>query len=296
MGRYDDMVVFHAISRVGTISGAADELGVSPSAVSRRLKALESRLGVELIKRNTRQLTLSPAGDEYLRGVVDILKQLEGVEDHLQSAAAAISGPIKLSAPVAFGMMVLPDLISSFLAEHPGVEFDVYLSDEREDLAGKGFDVAIRIGRPGQSSLIARKLHDFKLLVCWAPSLAQKYADIDLASDWARLPFCAYTNKDRPDLLRYRDESGTIQPLPVNSTFRSNSGDLLVEMGMRGLGVVMLLDFIAATPLANGDLLEVVPGRDWGKAPLYAVYPPTSFMPSRQRAFLDHLATNIKSP
>lgn len=293
MDRFDDMAVFQIIARTLTISATANELGLAPSAVSRRLKALEERLGVQLVQRTTRQLSLTPAGEDYLTGGREILAALEGLEGGLQAGAGTLSGSIRLTAPLSFGLLKLPDVLDGFMRQHPGVELDLHLSDGRVDLVAEGLDMALRIGEPGASSLIARRLCQVKCVVCVSPTFLEVHPKLSQPKDLAGLPACVYTNDGQPAVLSWTEPDGTPAQVTLDPVVRANNGDFLRDMAVRGHGVVFGPKFIVEPALKTGQLVTVCGEAGWPSLDLYAVYPPTSHMPARLRALLDHLAKSF---
>lgn len=294
MDRFDDMAVFQIIARTLTISATANELGLAPSAVSRRLKALEERLGVQLVQRTTRQLTLTRAGEEYLAGGREILAALEGLEGGLQAGAGTLAGSIRLTAPLSFGLLKLPDILDRFMRQHPGVELDIHLSDGRVDLVAEGLDMALRIGDPGASSLIARRLCEVKCVVCASPDFLQAHPGLSHPSAMAGLPGCVYTNDGQPAVLAWTDPDGTPGQVTLEPVVRANNGDFLCDMAVRGHGVVFGPKFILEPALEAGQLATVCTEVNWPSLDLYAVYPPTAHVTARLRAFLDHVAKSFR--
>ena len=291
MDRFDDMRVFQAIARTGSISATASSFDVAPSAVSRRLKALEERLGVQLVHRTTRTLTLTPAGEAYLSGASGILDAVENLEGGLQEGAGNLTGSIRLTAPFSFAITTLPDVFDSFVRTHPGVELDIYLSDSRVDLVSEGLDLALRIGTLSDSSLIAKRLCPVESVVAASPALIEQHGPIEKPSDLEGLPSVSYTNISNGHIWTYGDGEEHVATRPV---FRANNGELLREMAIRGLGFVHEPRFILNAAIEDGQLAEVLPGAGWGSNQLSAVYPPMAHMPVRLRAFIDHLAAELK--
>lgn len=291
MDRFDDMRVFQAIARTGSISATANEFNVAPSAVSRRLKALEERLGVQLVHRTTRTLTLTPAGEAYLSGATGILDAVDDLEGGLQAGAGTLTGRVRLTAPISFSVSALPSVLDGFTRQNPGVELDLVLTDSRVDLVGEGLDLALRIGELSDSSLIAKRLCPVSSCVAVAPKLLEQHGPIETPEDLNGLPSVIYTNISNGHIWSYGDEGEQITTRPV---FRANNGDLMREMAISGLGFVWEPRFIVAPALNAGSLVEVLPEINWGRTHLYAVYPPMAHMPVRLRAFIDYLAANLR--
>lgn len=293
MDRFEDMTVFQVLARTGTISAAATELGLAPSAVSRRLKALEDRLGSQLVQRTTRQLMLTPAGEAYLAGARTILSQLEELEGGLQAGSGVLRGPIRATAPLSFGLIVLPDILDAFMRQHPDVDLDLHLTDARVDLVAEGYDFALRIGQPGSDSLIARRLCPIDLCVCGAPAFLRQHPNLRDPAQIEGLPAGVYTNSPQGNIWGYAAADGKTASVVMRTAFRASNGDLLRELAIRGHGLIMVPRFIVAEALQAGTLTEVLSDVSWPVYHLHAVYPPTAHMPARLRALIDFLAQRL---
>ncbi|WOI53838.1 LysR family transcriptional regulator [Parvularcula sp. LCG005] len=294
MDRYDDMVVFQLLARTGTISAAAAELNVAPSAVSRRLKALEDRLGVQLVQRTTRKMTLTPSGEAYLAGANSIVGQLDELEGNLQAGAGTLTGTIRMTAPLSFALMALPAVLDSFMRQHPGVVIDLHLSDSRVDLVAEGFDLALRIGELGNSTLKARRLCGIEFALCASPKFLEQHGDIQTPDDLQGLPACIYTGEVQGTIWRWRSPEGGEGQVQVQTIVKANNGDILRELAIHHHGLVCSPRFILRPGLEAGTLIEPFAQYSWGDTSLHAVYPPNDYMPARLRALLDHLADALK--
>ncbi|MEM9234191.1 MAG: LysR family transcriptional regulator [Pseudomonadota bacterium] len=291
MDRFDDMRVFQAIARTGSITATASEFDVAPSAVSRRLKALEERLGVQLVHRTTRTLTLTPAGETYLGGASAILDSVDNLEGGLQIGAGTITGRIRLTAPISFAVTALPPILEGFVRQNPGVELDLFVTDSKVDLVGEGFDLALRIGELSDSSLIGKRLCPVATAVGAAPALLEQHGPIDKPEQFAGLPSVIYTNVTNSHIWTWGEGEDQVVTRPV---FRANNGDLMREMAVSGIGFVRMPRFIMEPALAAGTLVEVLPDAEWGTTHVHALYPPMAHMPVRLRAFIDYLAEGLK--
>jgi DNA-binding transcriptional LysR family regulator len=174
MDKFQEMCVFAGVADAGSFVGAADALGMSKAAVSRHVSDLEQRLGVRLMQRTTRKLSLTPEGEVFLSRCRDILASIEASEAELSTRTASASGLLKVSVPVSFATRHLAPLWSDFLAAHPRLTLDVHLADRVVDLVDEGFDLAVRIARLPDSSLVSRKLASTRLVLCAAPSYLRR--------------------------------------------------------------------------------------------------------------------------
>lgn len=294
MDRFDDMAMFQIIARTRTISGTAAELDVAPSAVSRRLKSLEERLGVQLVQRTTRRLTLTPPGEAYLAGAGRLLDEIDALEGGLQAGAGTLSGVVRVTAPLSFGLCTLPDILDGFMRQHPGVELDIHLTDAKVDLVAEGVDLALRIGQLGNSSLKARRLCDIDFALCASPAFLAQHPAPAQPEDLAGMLGCIYTNESQGTILKWRAADGARGQVTLKAAFRANNGDILRDLAVRGHGLVCSPAFILRPAIASGDLVELFGDYQWADTSLYAVYPPTAHMPARLRALIDYLAERMK--
>lgn len=288
-----DMATFQVLARTGTISAAAHELGVAPSAVSRRLKALEARLGIELVRRSTRAMVLTPAGEAYLARSKELLRSIDALEEEMRDESLGVSGPIRLAAPLSFGLCALPDVIDRFLREHPDVSLELDLRDDQVDLVREGFDLALRIGELPPSTLIARKLCDIPTITVASPAFIKAQGPFGSPSDLEGLPGLVYANMVRSDILSWTDAAGHEQKAQLRRGLVSNNGDILAALAARGHGVLNAPRFILRHYLEEGTLVQLFPELGWRVTALHALWPPTKHLPARVRVLIDTLAAEF---
>ncbi len=293
MDRFAEMNLFVHVVEAGSISGAAERLEVAKSAVSRRLAELESRLGVTLLHRTTRRLSLTDSGRAYLQRAQRILADLDEAERAVGSAHAAVRGRLKVALPLSFGLLHLTPLILEFGTLHPGVEFDLDFNDRQIDLMQEGFDLAIRIANLPDSSLIARRLAPVRHLVCASPDYLARHGT-PLTIDDLRTHVClVYSNLAQPGLWRYRTPDGRAGSVQVRVAQRANSGDHLLRAALAGHGLFMAPTFYLGEALRDGTLVPVLSDHTWPALNAYAVYPPTRHLSSRVRTFIDFVAARL---
>jgi DNA-binding transcriptional LysR family regulator len=283
------------LAREGTVTAAAHALSVAPSAVSRRLKAIEERLGVELVRRDTRRSDLTSAGRTYLEGAERVLGALDALEEGLRAEAGTIAGVIRVTAPLSFGLSVLPDALSGFMAAHPAVRLDLHLTDEAVDILGEGFDLALRIGALASSSLVARRLCAVPFAACASPSFVAERGPFRSPHDLEGLPGLVYTRTPRAEVLSWTGPGGEEGSASLAPVLRADNGDLLAMLAARGHGVTCEPRFILAGHIERGELIELFPDHAWPSLDLFAVRPPGAHVPARLRALIDHLARALKS-
>ncbi len=293
MDRFADMRMFVTVAEAGSISAAADRLGVAKSAVSRRLADLETRLGVELLHRTTRRLALTDSGRAFWERSQRILADLEEAEQEVSQAHGAIGGKLKVALPLGFGMLHLAPLIAEFQALHPAIEFDLDFNDRQIDLMQEGFDLAIRIARLADSSLIARRLAPVRHAVCASPAYLARHGTPTRAADLARHPGLVYSNLANPALWPYTGPDGQPGSVQVPVRLRANNGEYLCQAAIAGLGVLLHPTFFLRDALDRGDLVTLLADHGWPVVDAYAVYPPTRHLSRRVRAFVDFLAARL---
>lgn len=284
-----DMATFQVLARTGTISAAAHELGVAPSAVSRRLKALEARLGIELVRRSTRAMVLTPAGEAYLARAKDLLKSIDALEEQMRDESLGVAGQIRLAAPLSFGLCALPDHVSNFLSENPDVTMELDLRDDQVDLVREGFDLALRIGELPPSTLIAKKLTMIPMAVAASPDFIEKHGPFEKPEDLEGLPGVIYANALRSDVLNWTKEDGSEGRVQLARGIVANNGDILSALAAKGHGIDCAPRFILQKHLDSGALVEILPHVAWPTTALHAIWPPTAHLPARVRAFIDYL-------
>ena len=293
-----DLLHFAAVADAGSFQGAADRLNVDRSVLSRRVAALESRLGVQLLRRSTRSLSLTEAGAAIAaraRELRALVGEVRGIADDAQEQPR---GLLRVVAATHFGHVVVLPAAARFQAAHPQVALELRLDNRRTDLVAEGFDLAIRIGAPADSSLIARKLCDNPLRLVAAPAFVARHGPIDTLAALLRLPAVSY----RANGLEHRDlnaldERGQPRPLPLQHiAFWSNSGEALMAAVVAGLGWGCMPQFLAHADLQAGRLLALLPGV--GLPPFHAAYAVYAQrrLPLRTRLFLQVLQDSIGTP
>lgn len=290
MDRLAALESFARVAETGSFSAAARALNLSKSLVSRQVSALEAELGSRLIARTTRSLTLTEAGRSYYDQVARILTQMEEADLSVSQLQATPRGKLRVSAPVSFSMLRLAPALPDFLALYPEIEVDIVLNDRRVDLLADGFDLAIRIGKLADSSLIARKLSDIKRYVCASPDYLALRGTPKVPADLKRHDCLCYSNVDLMTEWRFTDLDGRPLSVEVKGRVHANNGDLLRAAALRGLGFLELPDFLVASDVEKGDLVSVLEPYIRQDSAVYAVYPHARYLPPKIRVFVDFLA------
>ncbi|MEM8800512.1 MAG: LysR family transcriptional regulator [Pseudomonadota bacterium] len=293
MNRFAEIEAFVAVVDTGSMSAAAQRLGIAVSAVSRRIGELESRLGVRLANRSTRGFSPTPLGMKYFEKCQCIIADFAEADSLVIDEEAVTSGPLKIAAPLSFGINHLSPVFNAFAKAHPGIRFDLDFSDRRVDLVDDGFDLAIRIDSLEDSGLIARKLFDIQHLVTASPDYWKRNGFPRHPNDLSSHTALVYRTGTSPTKWPYLDPGGKPGTVQVEPRFITKNGDLLVKAAQSGLGVTLEPSFVCAHAIASGSLVPALTKYSWYGMSAYVVYPPGRPLPKRARAFVDALVSSF---
>lgn len=296
MDRVDDIALFLRVLEAGSISAAARLLDLSPAVASQRLKRLERELGVRLLHRTTRQLHPTPEGNTLAEQGRALVEDMEALTSGLRQAATQVTGQLRITMPASFGRQYISPLLPVFLDRHPLLKLYVHLSDEVFDLVGAGFDLAIRIGALGDSSLVARKLAINQRVLCASPDYLQRHGMPDTPADLPNHDCLVLVNDTgRPVVWRLTDATGKEMTVTVDGRIQSNQGELLRDAAVAGLGIVQHSLWHISDDLHNGRLRVVLPDYRIADTGIYAIMPQRRLVPPRVRAFTDFIAEHLGS-
>lgn len=294
MRRLIGLETFVAVARAGTITRAAERLGVSKSVASERLAALEAQLGVALIARTTRASTLTEAGERLLVRAEAILGDIDEAVAEVAQGTARLAGRLRVAAPQSFGLTVLRDVVTGFARDHPDVALELDLSDREADLVEDGFDLALRIGKLPDSSMIARRLTRIHHVVVAAPAFWRAHGVPQTPDALAALPCMAYARGGRPRPLRWTAPDGSTGEAEPRPSLVTTSGFMMAAGAEAGLGFAVLPGFLAQDGLDRGALEAVLTDHAWSDVALHVVYPPTRRPTARARAFEAAVTTHLR--
>lgn len=294
MDRFDNMNTFIRVVELGSISGAANKMGVAKSAVSRRLKELEEHLGVELFHRTTRRMNLTDSGRAYYDRCVRILEDVTEAELAISQQHGELQGRLKVAMPLSFGLMHLSPAINDFLTAHPHIEFDLDFNDRNVDIMQEGFDLAIRIGKLQDSSLIARRLAPIEILLCASPVYLERKGIPQFPEDLTQHHCLAYSLLPDYDSWQFLDANNEYQKVKIRPTLKSNNGEQLRDAALAGLGIVLQPSFILYKEIERGDLVPLLSNYQIPALDAFAIYPQTRHLSQRVRAFVDFLANRFE--
>jgi DNA-binding transcriptional LysR family regulator len=298
--RHDDILAFLEVVKAGSFTAAGARLAVAKSVISDRVRNLENTLGVELLRRTTRKVTPTERGQDFFDRMAPLVQAMADAVDAASDAEGPLTGRLRMTAPISFGMAYLTPVITAFARQHAGLEIALDFDDRAVDIVGQGYDLALRIGRLGDSALMARKLCDSDRVVCCSPNYARRHGRPKTLDDLLQHATIDYANAHASRLWSFAPPTpgpGKQNTAPRSIETRSrivvNNGEAMRDMAIAGLGIIVLPRFIVAKALRSGDLIEALPDVTPLPDAIYAVYPPVRHMPRKLRAMLDHLAASF---
>ena len=294
MDRFENMETFVRVVEAGGISGAADRAGIVKSAVSRRLKELEEHLGVQLFHRTTRRMNLTDTGRAYYQQCVRILDDVLEVELATSQAHGTLKGSLKVALPSTFGLMHMGPAINEFLLEHPQIEFELDFNDRSVDLMQEGFDLAIRIAKLPDSSLIARRLAPVKHVLCASPAYLEKHGTPQMLKELVDHHCLVYSLIRDSEHWIFSSPNGETEKIKISPYLKASSGEFLRSAAVDGLGIVQLPSFIVYKEIEQGALVPILCEHARADLNAYAIYPQTRHLSQRVRAFVDFLVERFK--
>jgi len=293
LARLDELVTFVDIVEAGSLSGASRRSGLALSAVSRRLKDLEARLGTTLLQRTTRSQRLTEEGSTFYQRCRQILDDMDAAEALMKDSTGQLTGRIRMTAPASFAVHHLSDMLTKFLQANPEISLDLDLSDRRIDLLEEGFDLAIRIGSLEDSTLVAKRLTRIRHVPCVSPSLLQTLEHPDRPEDLASFPALTYRSRAGRARWRFRRPDGSQGTITPDARLWASNGDMLCKQAVAGLGIIVEPTFIAAPYLLDGRLVPLFADHAWSEDAAFAIYPKADALPRRVRAIIDHFAAAL---
>ena len=295
--RFDQALGLLTVVESGSFTRAAEHLGVSKALVSKQVQALEAALGVKLLHRTTRRIALTDAGRLYLDYARQARELLGDGERAVSAVRTEVDGLLRLTAPTSFGDAFLVDLLADFRARHPQVRFDVDLSIEQRDLAGEGFDFALRMARTFDPSLVARTVGVVREVVVASPAYLARSAPGGIDEPMQLSQLEALRNRAFRDegqwTLQRGDDSVTV---PVRGALAINHFIGMRRAAARGLGIARLPRYLVLDELRDGRLVELLPGWRLPATPVALVYPSREHLPQRARSFRDFVVEWFDDP
>lgn len=284
--------MFAAIAQQKSFAAAARDMSVSPPVATRMLADLEAELGVQLLVRTTRQVSLTSAGTRFLDAIIPALAQLHEAEAMARQNQANLVGDLKVNAPLSFGQRFLATAVNRFRVLHSGVRLNLTLTDEMIDIVAADADMALRISEPPRDkSTIRRKICKVPRILAGAPSYLVQHGTPQTAADLKDHSLLGYSTSREAQVWRLT--SGDADVTVSSFCFECNNGEVLAELATLGEGIVMLPEFILKAEIAKGSLVKILP--DWKPPQLWltATYPPYSVLPAKVSAFTSFIEDAI---
>jgi DNA-binding transcriptional LysR family regulator len=290
MDRLTSMAVFKRAVDDGSFAAAARHFDISPEMAGAHVRSLETRLGVRLLNRTTRHLHLTEAGGGYYERCSRILSEIEEAEAEASSLQVTPTGVLRIAGPLTFGSLHLGPAISDYMTRYPSVMVDISLWDRHINLIGEGFDVAIRIGDPEDSTLVARRLTSSGLVLCASPAYLERAGRPEQPADLTQHACLVYADLRAPRTWRFTASDGHTESIQITGPFTSNNPQLLVSLAVASHGVILWPSFAVAADIAAGRLVPLLTEWRTRELAIWALYPHRPLLPAKVRTFVDFLA------
>ncbi|MFL8991010.1 LysR family transcriptional regulator [Pseudomonas sp. QLc11A] len=294
MTNTQDLGFFFLLAKQGSLVATARELGVTPPAVSKRLASLEARLGVQLVNRTTRSMSLTPEGELYYAHTARILTQVDEMEQLVCSSRATPKGLIRVNASLGFGRRHIGPALAAFYARYPEVEIQLEISDHPLDLATHGFDLGIRFGTLPDAALHARKIASNRRLLCASPIYLDKHGTPEKLSDLQNHNCIFIRQNESPYGVWNFNNGGRTESIKVRGALGCNDGEVALNWALEGYGVLLRAEWDIARYVRSGRLRLVMEDHTPTRADVYAVYPQQLHLSARVRSLIDFLIERFK--
>jgi DNA-binding transcriptional LysR family regulator len=291
----NDIVVFTKVVETHSFTGAAEQLGIPKSTVSRKLAQLEERLGVRLVQRTTRKLALTDVGQAYYERCARIVADIAAAEQLVTDMQATPRGRLRVTAPIDLSSRHLGTIITDFLASHPDINIELDATDRIVDLIEDGLDVAIRFGPLAESTLIARRLCTVDAMLCASPAYLARRGAPATVEDLDAHDRVLFTPTPRVQSWTLENGAQTYE-FGRPAHFACNNISAVRDATVAGAGIALLTDFMVAPDIATGVLVQILPEWHNRTIDVHAVYPARQNLPPRLALFLDHLASALNPP
>lgn len=291
----DQIIAMRAFVRVvqtGSFSAVGRENNTTQATISKRVAALEQHMGVKLLNRSTRDLSLTEVGMEYYEKCVAILSELDEAEAAARSQVATPRGVLKVTAPVVFGRLVLAPILAEFLSLYPDIKVDLVLSDKFVDLIAEGIDVAIRAKKLEDSSLVANPLFDNPMLLVAAPAYLEQNGTPERPDELQQHNCIVYSLLDMGHIWHFSDRGRDIA-VPVKGNFQCDNGDTILEFILSGTGIAQLPIWMVSEHIQAGRLKQLMTSYQTESIPFNAIYPKNRYTPLKVRSFTDFIKIKL---
>jgi DNA-binding transcriptional LysR family regulator len=288
----NDLPIFTRVAALKSVSRAARELGIPKSTVSRRLSALEERLGVRLLGRSHKNITLTAAGAAFFARVTPALSALDESAKATAVDDRAVQGKIRVSIPYDFGVALGGAMIASFMAQHSEIDVELFLADRQVDLASESFDVALRIGALHDKSVVAKRLGVISGQLVASPTYVRRRGAPTDPADLARHDCIVFNSPPFDAHWRLMGPRGAVADVEVHARLTANALPVVAGAALAGIGIARVPAYAVADALSAGRLVRVLPDWSTGERPVFVVFPSNRHVPARVRALVDFAVQN----
>ncbi len=289
MRNSDDFVIFYHLVEHGSFSKAAECIGLTKSVVSKRVTRLEEELGVQLLYRTTRKLTLTEAGEVFFQHAREVFQSIQNAQDAMSGLGERLSGNIRITVPTISGELFLPKVIAGFSKKYPDISIQMDLDNRFIDIVEEGYDLAIRTGMLPDSSFIARRLVEARWVICGSPDYFSKHPAPQSYTELNNHNCLTYSYQETGAdewLFQRDDKTFTIK---VSGNLVSNNASALRKAALYGQGLIYVPKVLVADDLYAGKLVQVLEHQVAKSLGIYAIYPYTKHQPTKVRLFIEHL-------
>lgn len=292
MDQLSAMRAFVRVVQMGSFSSAGRDMNTTQTTISKKVAALEKKIGVKLLTRSSRNHTLTPTGAEYFEQCVAILGELDEAEVRARSEIASPRGTIRIAAPVAFGRLVIAPHIAEFFCLYPEIKVDLALSDKHVDMISDGIDVAIRAKQLEDSSLVARHRFNNQMMLLASPKYLALYGEPKEPQELKQHNCLVFSNLKSINVWRFIKEDKELL-VTVSGNFQSDNGDVLLEVALAGIGIVQLPNWMVNSHIKSGTLKEIMGDYSGQTLPFNAIYPHNRYVPLKVRYFIDFMKEKL---
>lgn len=294
MDRLECDRMFLAVMETGSFTGAAEKLGTSSGQASKLLSRLEGELGVRLLNRTTRSVSPTEAGSAYHDRLKPLVEELEALDLDIRNISQSPRGRLRLTAPLTFGTLEMAPALNEFAVRYPEIELDVSFTDRVVNVVDEGFDLAIRVGRPVDSSLIIRRLCAVRIVVVAAPGYLDRHGSPAVPSDLAHHACIIDTNFREPNRWPFRTRDGDVEMVNVSGRIRYSNGEACLQAAALELGLACVPAFVAADALRSGRVTQLLSSFEMEPYDVHVLYPHSRHLATKVRLLVDFLVERYR--
>lgn len=292
MDKFVEMQTFVAVVDAGSFIKAADAMNMSKAAVSRYVLEMEARLGVRLLHRTTRRLSLTAEGQIFYSRAKELLADLEDAENEITEQSDNASGLLRINVPFTFGILHLAPLWGDFKAQYPKIKLDITLADRLVDLVDEGYDMAIRIAKLENSTLVSKRLASTRIILCASPAYLKEHGTPLHPKELASHKIISYSYWSPKDEWQFEGPQG-LEKVKVNPEIYTNNGDTCRAVALAHHGIILQPSFLVGQDIIDGTLVELMPEFTSIELGIYAVYPTRKHVSAKVRLLIDFLTAQL---